>query len=143
MTSRKTFLCRCIAVSETTSGEGAFKAWVFGIARNRIRTYFRQRSKNLREQQLDLEAELAEWRSEQCDEDVTAERSEREKRALHQCLQRLAARHRELIQQFYFQGVSAESIAERHGKKAGAVRMSLLRIRNALGKCIRQQQSQD
>lgn len=125
------------------SGEGSLKAWIFGIARNRIRTLFRQRSNQLREQQLDLAAELAEWRLEQSEDDALTETLESEKRALQQCLRRLAARHRELIQQFYFQGVAAESIAERQGKKAGAVRMSLLRIRNALGKCIRQERSSD
>ncbi len=123
------------------SGEGSLRAWILGIARNRIGTYFRKETKHLRNEELGIEAELQQWRLAKLDampgEDL--EVATAELRALKRCQERLAAKHRQLIERFYFRGDSAEAIAADEGKKAGAVRMALLRIRNALGKCIRQQ----
>lgn len=62
---------------------------------------------------------------------------ERRLRALQHCLGLLQAAHREVVEEFYGQAKSTELIAARLGKGSGAVRMMLVRIRQALGKCVR------
>ena len=57
--------------------------------------------------------------------------------ALRECLETLAPESRDVVREHYVDGQSLESIARRQGRKAGTVRMTLLRIRSALGECIR------
>ena len=42
-----------------------------------------------------------------------------------------------MICQYYYEDRSAVQIGDETGQKAGAIRMSLLRIRKALGQCVR------
>jgi DNA-directed RNA polymerase specialized sigma24 family protein len=57
--------------------------------------------------------------------------------ALQECLQRLAPESRRVIEDHYFKDHTIAAIAQRQGRKGGTVRMMLLRIRQALGKCVR------
>lgn len=128
-------------------GRASLKTWILGIARHRIGTWFRQQSRQLRTSSLDVEADLVQyrWQAFQHEELAIGEGSQLgldpdvELGLLRLCLQKLKPIQRELVQSFYFQDATAESISRLQGRSAGAVRMSLLRIREALAKCIRKQ----
>jgi len=57
--------------------------------------------------------------------------------AMRVCLQRLPRKSLELLNLYYFQNVSTESIASGLGMKPGAVRRALSRLRNKLRECVR------
>lgn len=57
--------------------------------------------------------------------------------ALRQCLQKLPADHRDLVEKRYRAGGTVQSIAEKSGKTAGVVSQTLYRIRTELLDCIR------
>lgn len=133
-------------------GRASIKTWILGIARHRVGTWFRHKSRQLRTSSLDLEAELVQYRwqeFQQEGESTIGEGSksgldpELEVNLLRNCLQKLKPPQRDLVQRFYFEEVTAESISQEQGRSAGAVRMSLLRIREALAKCIRKQATKD
>jgi RNA polymerase sigma-70 factor (ECF subfamily) len=56
--------------------------------------------------------------------------------ALRSCLEKLRRSQRDLIRCRYYDGESTKSIAELTGKSQGAVRNSLMRIRQTLSRCI-------
>ncbi len=56
--------------------------------------------------------------------------------ALRDCLSRLSARNRRLLQQRYAEGTSILNLAKTLGKKESAVKMALMRIRESLRVCI-------
>jgi RNA polymerase sigma-70 factor (ECF subfamily) len=129
-------------------GRASLKTWILGIARHRVGTWFRQQSRQLRTCSLDVEADLVQYRWQQFQEIETSSAgaasateidAEAELILLRSCLQKLKPPQRELIQSFYFEDATAESISRDQGRSAGSVRMALLRIRDALAKCIRQQ----
>jgi len=68
-------------------------------------------------------------------EPLEAENMERLE-ALKNCLGQLPSRSFELIEQFYFRGATAVTIAAQSNAKESAVRMKLKRIRSILQKCI-------
>ena len=130
------------------AGRSPLKAWIFGIARNCVGTWFRQQNRQIRFRSLDLDLDLAQFHWQKSDaaqkidtESVAGVDSDTETQlaTLRSCLAKLKPPQRALVQQFYFEQVTAESIAQQHGRGAGAIRMALLRIREALAKCVRQQ----
>lgn len=133
-------------------GRASIKTWILGIARHRVGTWFRQKSRQIRTSSLDLEAELLHYRwqeFQQFEESTIGGASNSgfdpdvELSLLKKCLEKLKPPQRGLIQRFYFEKVTAESISQEQGRSAGAVRMSLLRIREALAKCIRKQATRE
>lgn len=56
--------------------------------------------------------------------------------ALRECLSQLEDRQRKLISQHYRDQTSIRKMAKDHGKSESAVKMSLMRIREALRTCI-------
>lgn len=130
------------------AGRSPLKAWIFGIARNCVGTWFRQQNRQIRFRSLDLDLDLAQfhWQKSHAtpaseSETVAGVDSDTETQlsALRGCLSKLKPPQRALVQQYYFEQVTAESIAQQQGRGAGAIRMALLRIREALAKCVRQQ----
>ena len=118
--------------------EGSLRAWVLAITRNQIRLHIRNESRRKRRSGVSVSPELLDVDAKSIDADpFLQEAAQIELGALHDCLQRLGEHPRALIEAFYFQGQSADSIAAETGKNAGAIRMMLLRIRKQLGKCIR------
>jgi len=55
---------------------------------------------------------------------------------LKSCLEELPDRSSRLVDQFYFQGMSAVNIAAMYDESSGAIRTKLLRIRKVLLRCI-------
>lgn len=130
------------------AGRSPLKAWIFGIARNCVGTWFRQQNRQIRFRSLDLDLDLAQFHWQQSHATQASESetiagvdsdTETQLASLRGCLAKLKPPQRALVQQYYFEQVTAESIAQQQGRGAGAIRMALLRIREALAKCVRQQ----
>jgi RNA polymerase sigma-70 factor (ECF subfamily) len=109
-----------------------FDAWVIGIARHKVTDHYRRRGTD--KLVFDTEA---------IDQIVNAHErlgdqflSRRE--ALEQCLGRVPGKSRQLLELRYQLGLEPKEIGSRVGMAAGAVRVSLLRIRSALRGCIEQ-----
>jgi RNA polymerase sigma-70 factor, ECF subfamily len=62
--------------------------------------------------------------------------------ALEQCLKRLSASQRELVDAFYTARRSREEIASSLGISSSGVKAALRRIRESLGECIQHRLSQ-
>ncbi len=118
-------------------GESPFHLWLLGIARNRVWKHLRTEARSKRGQERTIEAALAEWRlalGEGAATDVDPR--DHEFAALRRCIENLPGTSSELVAQHYFQRRSLVQIAEALGKKTSAVRMTLLRTRQALRECV-------
>jgi len=104
--------------------------WLLSIARHRALKHLREEARR------PLPAALAEWcaarlesREDAMNDDVSA---------LQQCLAGLPQHSAGLISAYYRDHLTSAEIARRSGKKESAVRMTLLRIREALRQCVEQ-----
>ena len=113
---------------------GDFAAWVKGIARNRLREDLRNRRR-----QVDLAAQVDLPWLDACagglDPDPDGVVEDRLKR-LGDCLRRLDARARALIDSRYREGSPVVDLARRLGRSPAQVAMALMRIRRSLLACI-------
>ena len=118
--------------------EGSLRAWVLAIARNQVLLHLRNETRRKRLTGFAMPPELLEVSAATSNADpLQREAADAQLHALQDCLRHLGDRSRAMVEAFYFQGQSAESIAAETGKNAGAIRMMLMRIRKQLGKCIR------
>jgi RNA polymerase sigma-70 factor (ECF subfamily) len=69
-------------------------------------------------------------------ESAAQDKPEQEVAALAACLKSLSARARQLLDQRYRDGLEAGRIGEQAGMSAEAVRMALMRARQALARCL-------
>lgn len=126
------------ALKNVTSfrGNSSVRAWLLGIARLRLLDFLRQRAR-LRMRQGDAFDEQLHARvlARLCDEDQEDRRASR-LTALRQCVARLGAMPRYIVERFYFHRASAESLAMEIGRTPSAIRMTLLRSRGVLRRCI-------
>lgn len=108
-----------------------FAAWGVGIARNHIRRYLeaRNRSRILFDDRLLDKIDACTYRS-------TANINERIS-ALRECLQKLPAQERTLLQMRYEDNIPAQKLADMIGKSMQTVYRSLARIHTILGRCMR------
>ena len=115
-------------------GDAKFSTWLLGIARKLALEHLRRESRRRRR---DVEAAVARWQAERLNE---SERDpvdhQRTLAALRGCVDALPEGSRRVVERFYFESESAESIARHMAKKAGAIRMMLMRIRQALSDCV-------
>jgi RNA polymerase sigma-70 factor (ECF subfamily) len=107
-----------------------FLAWAFTIARLEV-LHHRTRAK--RQRLVLLSDELLERMVEEAPDNVDHEAY---LRALEGCKAKLSESQRELIDLRYQPGYTLEAHARETGKKASTLRVSLLRIREALRECI-------
>ena len=115
--------------SDFTDGTN-FRAWAFSIAQFQMRAY---RQKMGRDRLVFDEAvveTLAEFSGRR--DDAYEDRE----RALHQCLEKLSDRHRDLVRRYYADGVPVKAIADELGKTANALVQALHRVRQTLLRCI-------
>ena len=134
----KRFSCRAYQNLATFRSAGSLRGWLIGIARNMAIQHVRTEVRRRRKERGPLSARLSQWRIEQLAQDPgDGEDQERTFEALQACIEQLAPESRRVVDEHYFQRRTMESIAQRQGRGAGAVRMMLLRIRQALGECIR------
>ena len=66
----------------------------------------------------------------------SAEEVDERRIALRSCLEELRKSQRDLIRRRYYDGESTTAIAAQTGRSQGSVRNSLMRIRQALSRCI-------
>lgn len=118
-------------------GRSKPSTWLIGIARNKALQFLRleQRQKNKIRNLVNSMPGFRQLQESQSDflEDESVERIE----ALKNCLSQLPSHSFELIEQFYFGGVTAVAIAAASNAKESSIRMKLKRIRHVLQKCIR------
>jgi len=118
-------------------GRSKPSTWLVGIARNKALQFMRleQRRKNKIRSFVNSLPGFRQLQESNSDllEDESMERIE----ALKDCLSQLPSHSFELIEQFYFGGVSAVTIAAESNAKESSIRMKLKRIRHVLQKCIR------
>ena len=113
-----------------------FLSWLFGIGRNLARTYLRKEVRRRRHEGQLVESALAKWHLEAVTHSADIDRHEQQLEALTSCVDHLPEKQRALVEQFYFQQQSAESIAIQSASKGSTIRMTLLRIRRALADCV-------
>lgn len=119
-------------------GEGAFRSSLLGTAHHTAMPLLRSAARRRTRPVADIEATLATRRLHAA-ESAWADPAEaaRIDEALARCIHRLTYASRRYVERHYYQGESAEVIARSLGRSGGAVRTTLLRIRMALGECIR------
>lgn len=117
--------------------ERPFVAWACGIAHLQILRYFRlHRRRMLPLDESTIELLLADRT--QLDE-VLAER----RGALAECLQRLRAKDRELIEACYSPGAKIKDVAVESGRPLAALYHTIGRIRRTLLECIERKAAQE
>ena len=106
-----------------------FVNWALGYARNYIRRHFRavERGRRLTDGALEALATAAEPR--QAFVDLRAD-------ALATCLRTISEEGRQILEGYYFQGLSVQEIALRQAKSAPAIYKIIQRLRVALLDCI-------
>lgn len=115
-------------------GTGSLSGWLLGIARNHVLMHFRSRPPSTT---VSLDSVLEGIRLKALEEDEFDASVEQQRvDALRSCIQSLEPAQRELLARFYYRSEAAEEIARSIGKRAGAIRMLLMRIRRQLRTCI-------
>jgi len=121
----------------TLREETAFRSWLLGIARNRALEHLRERVRVARPVHDALEELLARSQLATLEGDDEEARRALELDALERCMRRLPTNGARLIRDYYFKGRSIADLASEQHKNEGAVRMMLLRLREALRECVR------
>jgi len=107
-----------------------FRPWAFGVAKFEALAFLRDRA---RDRHLFGDEVLALLEAEALE---AARSSEQEERALEECLQKLPAAQRELVETAYAPGVRMDELARSAGRTPMALYKSLHRIRMALVDCV-------
>lgn len=107
-----------------------FFAWVCGVARNHVRHHYR----SLARARVVLDAELVDELAQSAldEQDYLEDRQA----ALTHCLDKLPAKQRDLLQQYYGQEQTVQVFADGLGKTTESVYKMLQRIRAALHDCV-------
>lgn len=111
--------------------------WLLGIARNKLREHWRERSRS--DEAGELERFLATMQLERATPDAEPDWHEERLEILRRCCEKLNPASGTLIDLVYRQGLTSEEAATRLKKTAGAVRVTLHRIRRTLAECIERQ----
>jgi RNA polymerase sigma-70 factor (ECF subfamily) len=123
---------------KTYRGEAPVRFWLLGIARYSALRYLRDEERRRAQGVRTVETALATLlgRKLASAEEGALEKCEREVQALRQCLGSLPDQSSRLVTEFYYKERTAVEIAHGNGRKESAVWMTLMRIRQALRRCI-------
>jgi RNA polymerase sigma-70 factor (ECF subfamily) len=114
-------------------GESTFSSWLAAIARHQAAMYIRGEIRRRRRESTAAEIALAQWTNQLAAEgDDPSDKLE----ALKECLKQLPETSQDVVRRFYFEREAIESIAKGQSRSSGAVRMMLMRIRQALATCV-------
>lgn len=116
---------------------GAFRAWLLGIAHNRTLEHIRERVRVTALDESTFETLLDRSQLALLEGDDDDARRGIELEALHECLRRLPAPGGRLLRAHYFKRRPIASLAAQEGKREGAVRVTLFRLREMLRDCVR------
>ncbi len=120
-------------------GDGRFRAWLLGIAHRQVAWHLREQTRRQGRTTAPAEDAFLRLQSEWLESGSTALLThDRELQALEGCVSKLGHENLELLSAHYFKAETAASIARRLGRRENAVRMALLRIRQALKTCMEQ-----
>jgi RNA polymerase sigma-70 factor (ECF subfamily) len=116
--------------------DAPFSYWLLGIARLEVLLHLRGNERWRRRAAIALDEVLteADLRELEAGEEALARR--RSVEALQGCLEKLAPASAGLIAQHYFAGVPLGDLARRLGRREGALRVTLFRVRQALRECL-------
>jgi RNA polymerase sigma-70 factor (ECF subfamily) len=111
-----------------------FAAWCRGIARNLVLHHLRGRQRRGRVIATEELAELVDRACEEAEQDggLWDER----RGALAQCLEALTESDRELLRRRYLEERDAEGLGRIFARSPEAIRMKIMRLRQALERCI-------
>ncbi len=107
-------------------GSGQFRRWLFAIARNEVRDYWKARRKEPLELPLELASQAAPGKA----EDPVL------RRTVERALDVLTPEQRDVVVLRFYGGKSHHEIAELLGKREGAVRALLLRALRRMRKVV-------
>ena len=135
--AQETFV-RAYTRLSTYKGESRFGAWLFGIARNVALHHLRDQGVRRSQETEALEARVEQWMAGALESDSAAsvDAQDRQLQALEACIGGLSGASAELVNEFYFNNQKAGDIARKVGRTEGAVWVALLRIRQALRRCV-------
>ena len=115
----------------------AFRSWLFSMARHKAIDSLRKLSRERKNNRELLDFMMTRQSISTLHQTEISD-SPAIQQALSRCIEALPQRSQELLEAFYFQSESAESIAEARSQTSGSIRMALMRIRRSLANCIRQ-----
>ncbi len=123
----------------TFRGQGSIRSWLLGITRNLIVSHFRQQARHSSITLADLvdRLQIAECDDDAIDMDLQMQQLD----VLRGCVKQLSDDQRRMVEAFYFENLPAAVIARQMERKPGTIRMSLLRIRDVLRRCVEQKTS--
>ena len=110
------------------------KPLLAGMTRNVARRCWRDKTREMPEQMRQLAEHIRELAA--ATEDANWHGQE-EKKALHQCLEKLPEKSKKLVELHYYLDLTSVAIARQMEVNADAVRRALFRLREHLRKCIR------
>jgi RNA polymerase sigma-70 factor (ECF subfamily) len=110
-----------------------FLPWAFTVARFEVLAHYRDSGRDRHIFNPDVAEMMCETSSE------TLKHHTDRHDALSVCLKKVRDGDRQLLSAHYALGKPLKQIAEESGRKAGAVRIQIMRLRQALGKCIGRQ----
>jgi RNA polymerase sigma-70 factor (ECF subfamily) len=107
-----------------------FMSWALAVARLEVLAFRRDHHRDRHVFDAQILEQLADEYA------ASPEDPDDRQRAFEDCLKKLPSRQRELLDARYAPGGSVKEIAERRGQSAGAISVTLSRIRKALANCI-------
>lgn len=119
-------------------GDASLRVWLLGIARRLAVSHLREELRRRAHAATELELAVLRWQADELEAGAPSALDERELSALEACLRRLPRERARLVSAYYFRAQSAAEIARQAGLAGGAVRMALLRARQALRTCVEQ-----
>lgn len=114
-----------------------FRRWLLGIARNRALSYLRgEANRREREAKASVASLTAWWSRHAAADEAALDLHERELRALEACVKSLPPESATLLEAYYYRGRTAADLARNTGKSENAVWVAMLRLRQALHRCV-------
>jgi RNA polymerase sigma-70 factor (ECF subfamily) len=121
----------------TYKGDAPLGLWLLGIARHRALRYLRDEARRRAREGGKLAAVLAALQADQAEAEPDSPQAfDQEVRALQNCLESLPPESSQIVAEHYFRGRSLVMLARQMGRNESSLRVSLLRIRGALRRCV-------